>query len=204
MGAAGGGAVDVKLKRPRRFSLLATLVAFAVGLVATLGVLWLADRPSPGPGSGATATTATSPTTPATSRPGDTATGAATEGRSASTESATTPSAPTPVVRLQDFYTRTDGANTALVWELSAPLGGAAVRAETASGVTVRIRKVDGAWEAVVSVASGVISGPLADGSSVEFSIPTEAFGDLPVEITPGVIAEGASDVVTGKPVTLG
>lgn len=90
------------------------------------------------------------------------------------------------------------------MWELSAPLGGAAVRAETASGVTVRIRKVDGAWEAVVSVASGVISGPLADGSSVEFSIPTEAFGDLPVEITPGVIAEGASDVVTGKPVTLG
>lgn len=200
--------MDVKLKRPKRFSLPATLAAFAVGVIAALGVLWVADRPSPGSDSGATAATATSPTTRTTPRRADTVTGAQTEGRSASTESVVTPSSPPPALRLVGFDSRLDGANTALVWELSAPLGGAAVTAETAGGVTVRVGKVNGALKASVDGAdldpSAVISYPTAAGSSVEFSMPTKAFGDLPVEIIPGVIPEGASDVVTGEPVTLG
>lgn len=200
--------MDVKLKRRKRFSAMATVGAFVIGLVASLLVLWVADRPSPGSGSGATATTATSGTTATGSRPVDTTTGTAAPAQTAEPKSVSTSSATTPVVRLVRFDPWLDGESTVLVWDLSAPLGSAAVLAETTSDISVRVRRVGGIWRSEVRGTnrdSSVLPGaPVVSGSSVELSIPTKAFGDLPVEITPGVIPEGDSDVVTGKPVTLG
>jgi hypothetical protein len=200
--------MDVKLKRRKRFSAFATVGAFVVGLVVSLLILWATDRPSSGSGSGATATTATPGTTATGSRPVDTTTGTAAPAQTAEPKSVSTSSATTPVVRLVKFDPRPYGENTVLVWDLSAPLGSAAVWAETTGGISVLVQRVGGTWRSEVRGmnldSSAVPGAPVVSGSSVELSIPTKAFGDLPVEITPGIIPEGDSVPVTGKPVTLG
>ena len=197
--------MDVKLKRPKRLSLLATLSAFAVGVIAALGVLWVADRPSSDPGPQASA-----PVSTGTASSTATATGAATPSAGVATEpqSSSTPStspAPLSDPRLTGFEASQSDGNAVLEWVLSAPLGGSTLYATTESGIEIFVSRANGTWttgtrEVDLTV---VIPQPIATRSSVILTVPIGALGQMPVNIASAISDPGSSDRTTGPSATL-
>ena len=195
----------MKLKRPKRFSLSAMLGAFAVGVIAALGVLWVADRPGSNPGPQGPAPVATGTASSAATATGvATATASAATGAQASSTRSTS-TAPLASPRLVGFEASESDGNAVLEWVLSAPLAGSTLYATTESGTELFVSRANGKW--IIGSRrvdpTVVIPQPIARSSSVILTVPIGALGEKPVNITSAISDPASSERTAGPSATL-